>query len=803
MCTCRSYNDHFCVPYHLQNNGWIKQIYFLSILQNFELKNCFLKMSNASDCSSYSYTPDFKNYIDEESGSSLFYIRAHSLSGHCKKTTNDIESDLFRNEFKRMSLRQREKGILSKFTSKKSSGYEFKVIDRQRYRHAEGELKELKIGNKSTKVNKLPRPKKGDSKSLFEIILSASVIPGPNQKRLVIDKINTGSVFEKDLCVGDYIKSIDGEVVTVENVNSLLHKILNQKSFKIVAQESYKDDYDASAEEIKITKVNDIVAFKDKLFQLDSEFHELIFSLNVIVKNEQITDDSDDFTTVFSYPPKDNNFLHKQKGSFLTIASILKISFDDYPMVTSIKVHNTTFYVTYTIRNGDNEYIFLGFNSNYAGLFDAKHITQNFVKFLDYVYPNFIIINDFETLVTFCEIMKVQLLLKCADVINFEQLFPCSKFVPLPKEIVLRINDAMSELEAMDYRNWNESLMELFGKFNVIGSCLYYNTSLICSHLNEKDMENVELFVRHLSLKFLYETCYVKEMAIWQRVYPKDYQSYNLDNDSTNNKVFLLITAHANLMMCVLLEENSYNLNPEVETQSSNYLIYFLEEMEDVIHHLKVVGIENLTKLWINSAKRPQCKNPFEKTEESTSHADQHLRYIKEECEDDDSSDHDFESHIDSQKSSSGFENDDTFYKDFVDILPQKLTFGPANVLYHFTQLDFSEGIILTTINENACKPPCDILVDVFRRSCLSIHDILQDTIKFNEQLARETKITSKAMMPKEQGMLIDLQLEKDRLSFWVIGRLFGTKELYICYDSKIPQNMVEIAFRIALNCIG
>lgn len=763
-------------------------------------------MSNASDCSSYSYSPDFKNYIDEDGGSSLFYIRAHSLkeSDHNKNPPSEDQNDLFRNEFKRMSLRQREKGILSKLTTKKSSQFDFKVIERQKYKHAEGELKELKIGNKSTKIIKINKPKKGDNRSLFEVIFNASIIPGPDHKRLLIDKINPSCVFEKDLCVGDYIKSIDGEVISTDNINYILQKIINQKSFKIVAQQCYKDDYDGSQEEIKITKVNDIVKFKDKLFQLESESHELIFSLNIIVKNEQITEDSDDFTTVFSFPPKDNNFLHKQKGSFLTIASIMKSSFDDYPMVTSIKVHNTSFFVTYTIRNGDNEYIFLGFNSNYAGLFDAKHITSNFVKFLDYIYPNFIIINDFDQLISLCEITKNQLIRKCNDAVNFEQLFSCPKFVPLPKEIVLRINDALSELEAMDYRNWNESLMELFGKFNVIGSCLYYKTSLICSHFNELDMENVELFVRHLSLKFLYEMCFVKEMAIWQRVYPKEYQSYNIENDSTKNKVFLLIAARSNLMMCVLLEENAYNLNPDVETQSSNYLIYFLEEMEDVMDHLKVVGIENLTKIWINSAKRPQCKNPFEKNEESHAEIHQHLRNIKEECEDDEESEKDFESHIDSQKSSSGFENDDTFYKDFADIVPQTLTFGPENVLYHFTQLDFTEGIILTTINDHSCKPPNDILIDIFRRSCLSIHNVLQNTIKFNQLLSRENKISSKTMMlPKEQGMLVDLQIGRQKLSFWVIGRLFGTKELYVCYDSKIPQNMVEIAFRIALNCIG
>ncbi|KAG5676977.1 hypothetical protein PVAND_006768 [Polypedilum vanderplanki] len=561
-------------------------------------------------------------------------------------------------------------------------------------------------------------------------------------------------------------------------------------------------------EEIKITKVPDVVTFKDKLFQLETESHELIFSLNVIVKNEQISEDSDDYITVFSYPPKENNFLHKLKGSFLTIASIMKNTFNIYPRITNIKVHNTIFYVTYTIRNGGNEFIFLGFNSNYGGSFDATHLTKNFVKFLDYIYPNFIIMNDFEQLNSFCEIVKMQLIKKNSDAINFEQLFSCVKFVSLPKEIVLRINDALSELEAMDYRNWNESLMELFGKFSIIGSCLYFKNSLICSHFNEIDLENVDLFIRHMCLKFMFERCILKEVAIWQRVYPREYQSYNMENDSTKNKVFLLIVSNGNLIMCVLLEENSFNINPEnIESQSSNYLINFLFEMKDVLDHLKMVGIENLAKIWINSAKRPLCKNPFEP--EISKKNQLQLKNIKEESEDDES-DRDFDSHIDGQStrqsSSGGFENEDLIYKDFEDIIPQTLTFGADNVLFHFTNLDFKEGIMITSLCEKYSIPPNDLLVDIFRRGCLNIHNKLQNTIKFNQILSRENRISNNnktAMLPKEQAMLCEVKWEKGILNFWIIGRLFGIKELYVCHDARTPQNMVEIAFRLAINCCG
>lgn len=660
-----------------------------------------------------------------------------------------------------MSLR-RDRGILSKINigNKKKSLFDWKILDKNKYEHAEGILKELKIGLKQNKMKK-PFSQQKIKGNLFESIFNAHLVLSPDNKRFLIDSIQEGSVFERDLLVGDFIKNIDGEILTSENINDVLKRIQNQKSFKLVAYESYKDEFESSQEEIKITKPIDIVLNKEKIFHLEAESHELIFSLNIIVKSEQASEDSEDFT-VFSYPPKENNFLTKLRGNFLTISSIVKTSFGQ-PMISMLQVHDTNFFITYTVRDDEKQFIFLGFNSNYTKFFDARLQSENLVKYFDFIYPDFMQVKNFQRLTTICEMIKIDLLKSSSEVTNFEQLFSYSTHVPLPKEIVLRINDSLSELEAMDYRNWNESLMAVFGKFNVSGSCLYYKTSLICSHFSESEMETVELFVRQSCFKLLYQNCLIREIALWQRVYPKNYQSFNVDNDSSTNRNFLLIAAHGNLMFVVMLEENGYNFNPEVETLSSNYLIYFLEEMDDILDHLKVVGIENLARIWINSAKRPQCKNVFDNDANLTYvETSGHLKSLKEEDED---SEHDFDSQIDSQKSSSGFdmnEFSDVLYKDFTDIIPQTITFGPEkNVLYHFTQLDVEEGFTITTINDQNSNGKDKVLVDVFRRGCIKIHNLLQNTVKFNHMLGKENSKISHSkispsfmtpMKPKEKG---------------------------------------------------
>ena len=756
--------------------------------------------------SSYSYCPDFRSYIDQTKELLFYAIVGNSVKSQVLKTSNlpQEHDNLFRSEYKRMSLRSDRGGILSKMTgSKKKSSYKWKILNKYKYEQPDGILKELKICSASKFGNIKKSKFKGN---LFDTMFDACLILGPD-KKFVVTSIKPSSIFERDLRIGDVIKSIDGEAVAPDNINIILRKILDQKSlkFKILAFESYKDEFDLTQEEVKITEQIDLILNKEKLFHLEADSHELIFSLNLIVQKEPVNDTSDDFITVFSYPPKANNFLHNLKGSFLTISSILK-SYSWDPKISIIQVQNTDFYITYSLRN-DNHFVFIGFNSNYVKMFDVHLYSINLLKFFDFAYSDIIAACNHQHLTTICELMRIQIIKHSSEMVNFEQIFTCSTLVPLPKEIVLRINDSLSELEAMDYRNWDEGLMELFGKFNVSGSCLFYKTSLICSHFNDDEMKNIELFLRQSCLQLLYQNCSVREVAIWQRVFPKKHQSCNMANNTEVKKVFLLIAAHGNLMMCVMLEENGFNLKTDVGTQTSNYLIYFLEEMNDILNHLRIVGIENLTRIWINSGKRPQCKN-FTDIQKESKQEFLDSGILKSLKEEDEMSD--YESQFDSQKSSSIFdmnEFSDTIYKDFTDIIPQTVTFGSdRNVLYHFTQIDINEGICISTFCSDNSNGKNNLLVPIFRKGCIKIHRMLQNTIKFNLMLSKEnSKMSHKStLMPiKETGLLMQLNLDNTEKTFWIVGRLFGARELFVCYDAAVPQNIIEIAFRIGLNCVG
>lgn len=748
-----------------------------------------------SECSTQ-YGSDFRNYIDQHS-EQLFFIRVKPRVSQIGITTNEESYNLFKSEYNRMSSR-RDRGILSKFTESKKN-VKWKILDKKCYEHGtDGILKEIKIRSPLKSKSFLKTIENQKYKCLFEIMFEATVIFV--DKKCLLSSLKETSIFNDNLLVGDVIKSIDGENITSENMDIMLKRILGQKWFKIVAIEFFEKD-PSRHEIIKITKLQDILSNKEKLFRLDTSSSEVIFSLNIISQNGHDHSGLEHFRTIFAYPQNDN-LLHKLKGSFLTISSILKTSLGS-PQYSDIKIQNMNFRVAYPLKNND-KFILIGFNTNYVQTLGVHRFATYLIKFLEFTFPNFNDLTNYEHLKIFCELMKIQILKQSTENFECEELFEeYPTTVALPREIVLKLNDSLSELEAMDYRNWNEGLMELFGKFNITGSCFFYKTSLICTHFNDTQMRNIELMLRRSGLKLLFQNCLVHEIAMWQRVYPQERQSYD---NSPKNKVFILFAAYGNLMICVMLEENRINSKTDVETQSFNYLSYFIEEMYNILNHLKVVGIEKLSKIWINLRKRPQCNNFFASEISQEFDKITGLNNLKEEDEISD-----LDSQFDSQKSGSifdGKEFSESICKDFSEIIPQTLTFGAErNVLYHLINVDLKDGMCISTLSDQYSNGNDFLLTEVIRKGCVKIHNMLENTIKFNLLLEKQNnKIPYKTttMTTKlEIGILIQWTSDDKRKHFWITGRLIGTKQLFICHDTRIPQNLVEIAFRFRLSATG
>lgn len=141
-----------------------------------------------------------------------------------------------------------------------------------------------------------------------------------------------------------------------------------------------------------------------------------------------------------------------------------------------------------------------------------------------------------------CSIIKFQLSRTLPLHARFQDVLTQPHFMPLPKEGQLRVDDALSEMEAMDYREWNDEPLKSHREFYISGSALYYRKYLLASHLSKSDLLDVEAFLRVHGIYTLIDNKPVNELVIWREVYPK----------SVNGGFFETITErNSNRCVCV------------------------------------------------------------------------------------------------------------------------------------------------------------------------------------------------------------------------------------------------------------
>lgn len=118
---------------------------------------------------------------------------------------------------------------------------------------------------------------------------------------------------------------------------------------------------------------------------------------------------------------------------------------------------------------------------------------------------------------------------------RFQDILLHPHYIPLPKEGQLRIDDTLSEMEAMDYREWNDEPLKSHREFYIIGSALYFRKYLLASHLSKSDLLDVEAFLRVHGIYMLIENKPVSELIIWRQIYPKSVTGGFFEDEISQN----------------------------------------------------------------------------------------------------------------------------------------------------------------------------------------------------------------------------------------------------------------------------
>lgn len=216
-----------------------------------------------------------------------------------------------------------------------------------------------------------------------------------------------------------------------------------------------------------------------------------------------------------------------------------------------------------------------------------------------------------------CSITKLLFSLTHPWSVRFENILQEPHYVVLPKEGQLRIDDALNEMEAMDYREWNDEPLKSQREFYILGSALYFRKYLLASHLPTSDMLDIEAFLRTNGIYLLIENKPVRELIVWREIYPSSVYSYG--QRINKSRWFLTVVARNQLFMAVILESR-HRIEPDEASPSSSAnatgLIgpsrFYIDEIQDTLDHLHANGIENLANTWLNANKRPEVCSSFD-----------------------------------------------------------------------------------------------------------------------------------------------------------------------------------------------
>lgn len=220
----------------------------------------------------------------------------------------------------------------------------------------EGEMKEILIY-----IDPAARQKFGRRTSVSEALLGFSTCPFPNSQRIMVAGYmpNAEICHEKALKIGDWLKSINDQDVTVDNFDVILLSFVQPTNIRLqlkrIAVEEQMNSHQLSL--VKVTNTGEFVTALRDLVPVIAEDkllsgHSTAFTILYLSMNSNDETSADGSEVIFCYPPKEVNCLYGMRGMFLTLNSLFReCTFSSRPTTTNVTIKDIEYYVAYHCTN--------------------------------------------------------------------------------------------------------------------------------------------------------------------------------------------------------------------------------------------------------------------------------------------------------------------------------------------------------------------------------------------------------------------------------------------------------------------
>lgn len=267
------------------------------------------------------------------------------------------------------------------------------------------------------------------------------------------------AIYTPKIKKGYYLSKINGVDVNSYNINNILQRVVEDHNSPKLTFQVPSDGFNVDLEKLLRSKN----APENSLTHL---VKESLCSVLYICCNDIEYNSNDDKGVLYCYPrPFNQNFLYNTRGAYVTLNHLAPKSLGTSEPTNSTVLHNNTFInVTYTLHY--NDLLLVAFPNKDIDLFGAKKVIADIVRLLEFLYgslkSSFTKPNNVDKLDSLFARMFVNLIInnkgnKDDGIGNvglyFEDMLAAHS-VPLPLEVKVQVDDAITELEAADYREW-------------------------------------------------------------------------------------------------------------------------------------------------------------------------------------------------------------------------------------------------------------------------------------------------------------------------------------------------------------
>ncbi|XP_072932824.1 protein inturned isoform X2 [Epargyreus clarus] len=429
----------------------------------------------------------------------------------------------------------------------------------------------------------------------------------PEAKAMYSPKVNIGYCLQK----------INGIEVNSYNINNVLQRVIED-------HESPKLTFQVVTEEFKFD-VEKLLSSKSPIENSLIHFlKESMCSVLYVCCNDIEYHGNDDKGVLYCFPrPFNQNFLYNTRGAYVTLNHLAPKSLGTSEPVTSTVLFNNTL-INVAYASHYNDLLLFAIPNKFLDLFAAKRTIVDIVKMLEFLYGSlkscFTKPNNVDKLDGLFSRIFITLLFgndrektdnknkNVKNLTHFEDILAAHS-VSLPLEVKIQVDDAITELEAADYREWTDDVENFQRLYTVIGSCLYYSSHLLSTHLQDEDLMEIHSYLKLNGILKLSAVKELEKLVMWREVFINEHrnQSKHEGNDYRipDGRWFILIVGKGHFILATLMEAGGCTEDAIGATPPSPF---YVEECESCVELLYDVGLNKYLASWFASNTQPQVE---------------------------------------------------------------------------------------------------------------------------------------------------------------------------------------------------